>query len=145
MPSGAVTVETGLSVVDAVYQKVRLQAVAGAGLNFTIKIPLTLAIAAALIVASGGERFAIPQLSVVELVCVRAGAEHRVEKIKDTAVLRLRDKLLPLAHLGRPLGTPDQALQSVSPYPLEMLRQMAERARQWVKQVVVHGMDSPAE
>jgi hypothetical protein len=33
----------------------------------------------------------------------------------------------------------------VSPYPLEMLRQMAERARQWVKQVVVRGMDSPAE
>jgi pyruvate formate lyase activating enzyme len=45
----------------------------------------------------------------------------------------------------RPLGTLDPALQSVSPHPLEMLRQMAERARQWVEQVVVRGMDSPVE
>lgn len=93
--------------IDQIGGTIDVKAVAGAGVNFTIKIPLTLASAAALIVASGGERFAIPQLSVVELVCVRAGAEHRVEKIKDTAVLRLRDKLLPLAHLGRLLGTPE--------------------------------------
>ncbi len=93
--------------IDQIGGTIDVKSVAGAGLNFTIKIPLTLAIVAALIVESGGERFAIPQLSVVELVRTRAGSEHRVEKIKDTAVLRLRDKLLPLAHLGRLLGAPE--------------------------------------
>jgi two-component system chemotaxis sensor kinase CheA len=90
--------------IDQIGGTVDVKSVAGAGLNFTIKIPLTLAIVAALIVESRGERFAIPQLSVVELVRIRSGSEHRVEKIKDTTVLRLRDKLLPLAHLGHLLG-----------------------------------------
>jgi two-component system chemotaxis sensor kinase CheA len=90
--------------IDQIGGTVDVKSVACAGSNFVIKIPLTLAIVAALIVESGGERFAIPQLSVVELVRTRAGSEHRIEKIKDTTVLRLRDKLLPVAHLGRLLG-----------------------------------------
>jgi two-component system chemotaxis sensor kinase CheA len=77
-----------------------VQSVQGKGLSFTIKIPLTLAIISALIVESGGERFAIPQLSVVELVRVHAKSEHRIERIKDAAVLRLRNKLLPLVRLS---------------------------------------------
>ena len=86
--------------IDQIGGTIDVKSVAGAGLAFTIKIPLTLAIVAALIVEAGGERFAIPQLSVVELVRARAGSEHRIERIKDTAVLRLRDKLLPLAQLS---------------------------------------------
>ena len=48
---------------------------------------------------AAGDRFAIPQLAVVELVRVRGNSEHRIERIKDAAVLRLRNKLLPLVHL----------------------------------------------
>jgi two-component system, chemotaxis family, sensor kinase CheA len=98
--------------IDQIGGTIDVKSVAGAGLNFTIKIPLTLAIVAALIVESGGERFAIPQLSVVELVRIRSGSEHRVEKIKDTTVLRLRDKLLPLAHLGHLLGAEDADVEN---------------------------------
>jgi two-component system chemotaxis sensor kinase CheA len=86
----------------------------GSGTRFTMKIPLTLAIVSALIVEVSGERFAIPQISVVELVCAQPpgtsatwnDAEHgeqsrpEVEHINDTPVLRLRDQLLPLVHLG---------------------------------------------
>ena len=90
--------------IDQIGGTIDVKSVAGVGLSFTIKIPLTLAIVAALIVEAGGERFAIPQLSVVELVRARAGGEHRIERIKDTAVLRLRDKLLPLARLSELLG-----------------------------------------
>jgi two-component system chemotaxis sensor kinase CheA len=57
-----------------------------------------------LIVEAAGHRFAIPQLSVVELVRARSGGEHRIERIKDTKVLRLRDKLLPLVSLSHLLG-----------------------------------------
>jgi len=81
-----------------------VKSVAGAGVSFTIKIPLTLTIVAALIVEASGHRFAIPQLSVIELVRVRDGSEHRIESIKDTKVLRLRDKLLPLVGLRQLLG-----------------------------------------
>jgi two-component system chemotaxis sensor kinase CheA len=63
-----------------------------------------LAIVSALIVEAAGDRFAIPQLAVVELVRARADSDHRIERIKDTAVLRLRDKLLPLARLSNLLG-----------------------------------------
>jgi two-component system, chemotaxis family, sensor kinase CheA len=86
--------------IDQIGGTIDVKSVARAGLSFTIKIPLTLAIVAALIVEAGGHRFAIPQLSVIELVRARSGSEHRIERIKDTRVLRLRDKLLPLVGLG---------------------------------------------
>jgi two-component system chemotaxis sensor kinase CheA len=93
----------GMDVVRANIEQIGgtidLKSVAGAGTTFTIKIPLTLAIVSALIVEAGGERFAIPQLSVLELVRASASGEHRIERIKDTPVLRLRSKLLPLVHL----------------------------------------------
>jgi two-component system, chemotaxis family, sensor kinase CheA len=74
----------------------------GHGTSFVIKIPLTLAIVAALIVEVAGQRFAFPQLSVLELV--RLGADHRIDRIKSTPVLRLRDKLLPLIAVKKVLG-----------------------------------------
>jgi two-component system chemotaxis sensor kinase CheA len=91
--------------IDAIGGTVDLRSVAGQGTTFTIKIPLTLAIVSALIVEAAGDRFAIPQLAVVELVRASTEAEHRIERIKDTPVLRLRNKLLPLVHLSRLLGT----------------------------------------
>jgi two-component system, chemotaxis family, sensor kinase CheA len=86
------------SNIEQIGGTVDLQSVAGVGATFTIKIPLTLAIVSALIVEAGGERFAIPQLAVLELVRANHG-EHRIERIKDTPVLRLRNKLLPLIYL----------------------------------------------
>ena len=93
----------GMDVVRANMEQiggtVDLKSAPGVGTTFIIKIPLTLAIVSALIVETAGERFAIPQLSVLELVRTGSSAEHRIERIKDTAVLRLRDKLLPLINL----------------------------------------------
>ena len=86
-----------------------MKSVPGEGSSFTIKIPLTLAIVSALIVEAGGDRFAIPQLAVVELVRAQANSEHRIERIKDTPVLRLRNKLLPLIHLKKLLKMDDGA------------------------------------
>ncbi|MGH6726033.1 MAG: hybrid sensor histidine kinase/response regulator [Pseudolabrys sp.] len=91
--------------IDQIGGTIDVKSVPGVGLSFTIKIPLTLAIVAALIVEAAGNRFAIPQIAVVELVRARSGSEHRIERIKDTAVLRLREKLLPLARLSHLLGT----------------------------------------
>jgi two-component system chemotaxis sensor kinase CheA len=93
--------------IDQIGGTIDVKSVAGEGSSVTIKIPLTLAIVSALIVEAAGDRFAIPQLSVVELVRARANSEHRIERIKDTAVLRLRNKLLPLMHLKKLLKIDD--------------------------------------
>ncbi|MGF1463587.1 MAG: chemotaxis protein CheW [Maricaulaceae bacterium] len=90
--------------IEQIGGTVDLVSTPGHGSTFTIKIPLTLAIISALIVGSGAQRFAIPQLSVVELVRTGANAEHKVEVINKTRVLRLRDRLLPLADLSVMLG-----------------------------------------
>lgn len=102
----------GMDVVKTNIEKiggtVELASREGKGTTFTIKIPLTLAIASALIVEAGGERFALPQIGVVELVRVGAAQDGapRIERIKDAAVLRLRDRLLPLVSLAGLLRLP---------------------------------------
>ncbi len=99
------------SNIEQIGGTVDLQSAAGRGTAFTIKIPLTLAIVSSLIVEAAGERFAIPQLSVLELVRA-GGGEHRIERIKDTPVLRLRNKLLPLLHLKDVLRLGDSDRES---------------------------------
>jgi len=97
----------GMDVVKTNIEKiggtVELKSEEGKGATFTIKIPLTLAIVSALIVESATERYAIPQTSVVELVRVSGDSEMKIERINDTAVLRLRNRLLPLVFLDQTL------------------------------------------
>jgi len=77
----------------------------GQGTSLKIKIPLTLAIIPALIVTSGGERFAIPQVSLLELVRLEgAQATRGIETLHGTHVYRLRGNLLPLVFLNRALA-----------------------------------------
>ena len=75
----------------------------GKGTTFTIKIPLTLAIVSALIVKAGEQRYAVPQIAVLELVRVDAkGAKegaNAIERINGAPVLRLRERLLPIVTL----------------------------------------------
>ena len=90
--------------IELIGGTVDLRSKAGEGSTFLIKIPLTLAIVSALIVEAVGQRFAVPQIAVVELVRVQKNSDHAIERIKGTPVLRLRDKLLPVIHLGSLLG-----------------------------------------
>ena len=93
----------GMDVVRTNIEKIggtiELKSQPGKGSSFIIKIPLTLAIVSALIVECAGERFAIPQISVLELVRVTEKSEHGIEMINSAPVLRLRDRLLPLVGL----------------------------------------------
>ncbi len=94
--------------VERIGGTIDVASVPGRGTTFTIKIPLTLAIVSALVVEVAGERFAIPQIGVLELVRV-GGSGAQVERIKDSPVLRLRDRLLPLVTLSHVLGLEPQA------------------------------------
>ncbi|PCI59252.1 MAG: hybrid sensor histidine kinase/response regulator [Kordiimonadales bacterium] len=101
----------GMDVVRSNIEKIGgtidMVSIVGKGSTFKIKIPLTLAIVAGLIVKAKDERYAIPQISVLELVRASANSEHRIENIKDTPVLRLRNRLLPLVYLNEILGLND--------------------------------------
>ena len=100
----------GMDVVRTNIEKIggaiELSSVEGAGTRFTIQIPLTLTIVSALIVECCGERFAMPQSSVVELVSASNASGRSIEYIDGAAVLRLRDRLLPLISLQSLLGLP---------------------------------------
>lgn len=105
----------GMDVVRTNIEKIggaiELISVEGAGTCFTIRIPLTLTIVSALIVECCGERFAMPQSSLVELVSASDGSGRTIEYIDGVSVLRLRDRLLPLISLQsllqlEPVGEP---------------------------------------
>ncbi|MFO8076251.1 MAG: chemotaxis protein CheW [Actinomycetota bacterium] len=80
----------------------------GVGSTFKVKIPLTLAIIPALVVGSGEDSFAIPQVNLVELVRLEgADARKGIEYIHGAPVHRLRGHLLPLVYLDEQLDELD--------------------------------------
>ncbi|MFH1216846.1 MAG: chemotaxis protein CheW [Pseudomonadota bacterium] len=102
---GMDVVNTNLSQLGGV---IDIETAMGVGTTISIKLPLTLAIIASLIVTCQQERFAIPQVNLVELVRVPANqVKERIEKIGDAMVIRLRGELLPLVHLRTALGIKD--------------------------------------
>ena len=68
------------------------------GTTFTIELPLTLAIAEALIVSVNGQRFAVPQSAVREVLEVESSATKVLE---NNEIIPYRGKVLPLIRLAR--------------------------------------------
>jgi two-component system chemotaxis sensor kinase CheA len=98
----------GMDVVKTHIEKiggtVDLQSRPGQGVMVRMKIPLTLAIIPALIVTSAGQRFAVPQVNLLELVRLSPGqARTGIEMVHGVPVHRLRGRLLPLVYLSREL------------------------------------------
>ena len=98
----------GMDVVKTNVEKigglVDLQSTLGRGTTVRVKIPLTLAIIPALVVTCAGERYAIPQVNLLELVRLEAEeASTAIEMVHGVPVYRLRGRLLPLVYLSREL------------------------------------------
>ncbi|MFT6657817.1 MAG: two-component system chemotaxis sensor kinase CheA [Maritalea sp.] len=91
------------SNVELIGGTIDLKSQVGVGTTVSLKIPLTLAIVPALIIAVGKERFALPQRAVRELVRVSKKA-NPVERLNGSLVLQLRDHLLPVVGLSDLLG-----------------------------------------
>jgi len=99
---GMDVVHANLSKVGGVFD---IASKLGKGTTITIKLPLTLAIIPSLIVSVATERYAIPQVNMVELVRVPASkVKERIERIGEALVIRLRGELLPLISLAEALG-----------------------------------------
>ena len=103
----------GMDVVRSNLEKiggsVELSSTLGEGTTVRVKIPLTLAILSALIVGSGGQSFAVPQIGVTELVRIDESNAQLRETINGTQFFRLRDTLLPLVPLSGVLRTESRA------------------------------------
>ncbi len=77
----------------------------GAGTTISIKLPLTLAIIPCQIIETCGERYAIPQVNLEELLRIPANQiKDRVERVGTAEVVRLRGTLLPLIRLADIFG-----------------------------------------
>jgi two-component system chemotaxis sensor kinase CheA len=102
----------GLDVVRTNIEKiggtVDVQSIAGQGMTVRMKIPLTLAIIPALMVTSAGDRYAIPQVNLLELVRLEgARVREGIELVQGAPVYRLRGRLLPLVYLNSELKVGD--------------------------------------
>ncbi len=96
----------GMDVVKSNIEKigglVDISSSEGSGTKITLKIPLTLAIVPAMIVRSGEDRFAIPQVKLVELIRVEVSA---IEEVQGQKMYRLRGNILPLIDMKSVLGS----------------------------------------
>ena len=103
----------GLDVVrenlETIGGSINVNSTFGKGTSFDLKIPLTLAIAPALIVETGGQRFALPQQSVVEAIGFGESSSHRLERVQGAMILRLRDKVIPMIDLRDSFELPHDA------------------------------------
>ena len=98
----------GMDVVKTNVEKlggsIDIQTILGAGTTVRLKIPLTLAIIPALVVTCEGQRYAIPQVSLRELVGLSAETRKNIHQIGDSEFFRLRGEIIPLIRLSRILG-----------------------------------------
>jgi len=85
--------------------QVELDSVVGKGTTIRLKMPLTLAIIPALLVQTGQQRFAIPQVDLLELVYLNEEQTRTaIENVRGAVIHRLRGEILPLIRLGDVLG-----------------------------------------
>jgi two-component system chemotaxis sensor kinase CheA len=108
----------GMDVVRTHVEKiggaVTIESRLGRGTTVRMKIPLTLAIIPALTVTSAGDRYAIPQVSLLELVRLEGEqAQRGIEWMHGAPVHRLRGNLLPIVYLGELLQVEESSSRVV--------------------------------
>lgn len=103
------------SNLESIGGNIELQSTEGIGTTLKIKIPLTLAIIPALIVTQADQRFAIPQVDLVELFRLEGNElVTRMEDIHGSVFIRLRGDLLPVVYLGHELNLYSKVSEDVS-------------------------------
>ncbi|NPA49615.1 MAG: response regulator [Thermodesulfobacteria bacterium] len=108
----------GMDVVKTNVEKlggsIDIQTVLGAGTTVRLKIPLTLAIIPALVVTCEGQRYAIPQVSLRELVGLSPETRKNIHQIGDSEFFRLRGEMVPIIRLSKILGLEAESRENES-------------------------------
>ena len=112
----------GLDVVKTNVHRLKgtviLDSQPGQGTNFTIRLPMTLAITRALLVKAHGEAFAIPLDSVVQIL--RLGQEE-FEHVGQEPVVRVGGQVYPVSYLGKVLNLMQPADETMERFPVLIL------------------------
>jgi two-component system, chemotaxis family, sensor kinase CheA len=91
------------SNIERIGGTIDISSIEGFGCEFTIKIPLTLAIISALLVQVGDERFAFPQSAALELLRIASDSDYQIEHVHNAKTVKWRDELVTLADLRETL------------------------------------------
>lgn len=101
---GMDVVKTGIEKIGGSFE---FESKTGEGTTILLQLPLTLAIIPSIIVTAGGYMYAIPQVSLVELVTIYdKDVWTKIERADDQEVYRLRGRLLPIVRLAEVLIRP---------------------------------------
>ncbi len=121
----------GMDVVKSNIEKlggtIDIESVEGEGTKMHLRLPLTLAIIPCLIVMVGDYRYAIPQVNLIELMCLYDNeARTKIECAGNNEVYRLRDTLLPMVRLAEVLKRPAPFTEDVRAEITETYRKEQE-------------------
>jgi two-component system chemotaxis sensor kinase CheA len=98
----------GMNVVREALQElggtIQLETTPGHGTKFTIELPLTLAITAAMLARVGDQVFAVPQAAVREVAEIEAAG---IRGLQGSEIVEFRGTPLPVVRLARALGFPE--------------------------------------
>ena len=111
-----------------------IDSILGLGCSMVLRLPLTLAIIPCLIVTVGGDRFAVPQRELEEVVCLHPQSPGRIEEAFDTEVYRLREKLLPIVRLSDVLCRPEPFTEEAK---AEILASHTAQTQQQIEYILV--------
>lgn len=89
--------------IEQIGGRIELNSMPGRGLRIQIHVPLTLSIIPTIVVAAGGQRFAVPRQAIEEIVSERSDA-LRIDHLGTAEVVTVRDRRLPLVTLAGQLG-----------------------------------------
>jgi two-component system chemotaxis sensor kinase CheA len=93
------------NAVESLHGSLAIESVLGQGSTFSLKLPLTLAVVAVLLVEVGGERYALPVSYVEEILEVES---EEIQRSQGQEMVARDGVLLPLVRLGRILGCPEE-------------------------------------
>ncbi len=132
--------------VAALGGRVSIASVPGQGTEFTITLPLTLAVMDGMVVTVAGDTLVVPITSIIETIRPLPGDLHRIGT--DDMLLSIRGRMIPVVDVARSLGFVSKSDQSMAPLLLlvesETLGECAlvVDAVQDQRQVVIKSLES---